>query len=329
MEAPTRPTTTARIAAYIRSKLRELLGLFVGPGAEGAYDYNSHMERRALAYMIGVDIMILGGAASALLRLLPTAPGASEHLLSQLLDRAIDFFTRGLVHGPFETSHVLAAVALLACVAVGLAIMVVSHRDHNDFMRSNGAVTDPYTPAQKASMYRFVIWCRAGSLALLVVAAALLAVTFGLRHHGAPTYAYLLVDAFFFRVLAFGVALGVYAVLMNARMDVFAYNYYALRCTTFYEINAHVQGAIRARLLRQKAILELHTRIVEVVWFVAIVVALVLYGMPGLVLSLYWVPLLAAVLVGWLVQRHGLTQARTVEAAAVQNAEGAEKTPTA
>lgn len=59
----------------MRSKLRELLGLFVGPGAEGAYDYNSHMERRALAYAVGVDVMILGGAASALLRLLPAAPG--------------------------------------------------------------------------------------------------------------------------------------------------------------------------------------------------------------------------------------------------------------
>ena len=111
-------------------------------------------------------------------------------------------------------------------------------------------------------------------MVLLAVAAVLLAVTLVLRQRGAPTYAYLLVDAFFFRLLAFGAALWVYASLMAARFDVFAYNYYALRCTTFYELNAHEQGEKRTRLLRQKAILALHTRIVEVLWCAAVVAAL-------------------------------------------------------
>lgn len=304
----------SKAADYVGSKLRELLGLFVGPGAEGAYDYNSHMERRALAYAIGVDVMILGGSASALLRLLPTAPGASEHLVSQVLDRLIGWFTRGLVHGPFETSHVLAAVALLVCVGVGVAILVISHRDHNDFMRSRGSMADPYTADEKGRARRFALWCRTGSVVLLLVAAALLVVTLVLRHRGAPAYAYLLVDAFFFRVLAFGVALWVYGSLMAARLDVFAYNYYALRCTTFYELDAHEHGRERDRLLRQKAILALHERVVEVLWFVAIVVALVLYGVPGFVLSFYWVPLLAAAVAGTLVQRAGLNEARKLAA---------------
>lgn len=300
----------ARATSYVRSKLRELLGLFVGPGAEGAYDYNSHMERRALAYAVGVDVMILGGAASALLRLLPAAPGSSEQLVSRMLDQLIGWFTRGLVRGPFETSHVLAAVALLVCVAAGVAILGISHRDHNDFMRSYGAVADPYSADQKARARRFVFWCRVGSVVLLAVAAVLLAVTLVLRQRGAPTYACLLVDVFFFRLLAFGAALWVYASLMAARLDVFAYNYYALRCTTFYELNAHEQGEKRTRLLRQKAILALHTRIVEVLWFAAVVAALVLYGTPGLVLSWYWVPPLVAAVAGSLIQRAGLNAAR-------------------
>lgn len=300
----------ARATSYVQSKLRELLGLFVGPGAEGAYDYNSHMERRALAYAVGVDVIILGGAASALLRLLPVAPGSSEQLVSRMLDQLIGWFTRGLVRGPFETSHVLAAVALLACVAVGVAILGISHRDHNDFMRSYGAVADPYSAEQKARARRFAFWCWVGSAACLAVAAVLLAVTLALRHHGAPTYAYLLVDAFFFRLLAFGAALWVYASLMAARLDVFAYNYYSLRCTTFYELNAHEQGEKRAHLLRQKAILSLHTRIVEVLWFVAVLVALVLYGAPGSALLWYWVPPLVAAVAGSLIQRAGLNEAR-------------------
>lgn len=300
----------ARAAVYVRSKLRELLGLFVGPGAEGAYDYNSHMERRALAYAVGVDIMILGGSVSELLRLLPVAPGASERGVSQMLDQLIGWFTRGLVHGPFQTSHWLAAAGLLVCVALGVAILIISHRDHNDFMRSYGAVADPYSADQKERARKFVRWCRVGSVALLGLAMGLLVTTLMLRHRGAPLYAYLLVDAFFFRVLAFGVALWVYASLMAARLDVFAYAYYALRCATFYELDSHERGELRDRLLRQKAILVLHTRIVEVLWFVAIVVALVLYGTPGLVLSFYWEPLLVAAIVGALVQRAGLDRAR-------------------
>lgn len=304
----------SKAAAYVRSKLRELLGLFVGPGAEDAYDYNSHMERRALAYAIGVDVMILGGSASALLRLLPTAPGVSEHLVAQVLGRIIDWFTCGLVRGPFETPRVLAAVALLACAAVGVAILVVSHRDHNDFMRSRGSMADPYTADEKGRARRFARWCRTGSVVLLLAGAALLAVTLVLRHRSAPTYAYLLVDAFFFRVLAFGAALWVYASLMASRLDVFAYNYYALRCTTFYELDAHEHGPVRDRLLRQKAILALRERVVEVLWFAAIVVALLLYGTPGLVLSFYWVPLLVAAVAGALVQRAGLNEARKLAA---------------
>lgn len=299
-----------RGVSYVRSKLQELLGLFVGPGAEGAYDYNSHMERRALSYAAGVDIMILGGSASALLRLLPAAPGSSEHGISQVLDQLIGWFTRGLIRGPFEISHVLAAIALLVCVGLGIAILVISHRDHNDFMRSYGAVANPYSATQKERTRRLVFWCRVGSVLLLGLAVGLLAVTLALRQQGAPLYAYLLVDAFFFRVLAFGVALWVYASLMAARLDVFAYNYYALRCTTFYELDSHEQGEMRDCLLRQKAILVLHARIAEVLWFVAIVVALVLYGMPGLVLSFYWAPLLAAAIGGALVQRAGLQRAR-------------------
>ncbi len=255
--------------------------------ATDKYGYVAHMNWRAFVVPSGIACLIASFSAASFLMLLPSMETSDAQVLASGLDKLVREESDSVLDLNFGDSHILASLAFVAFVAIGLVILSYARNDRIAYMEAFPHINLAFTREEVAQSISVRKRCTAIAIVIYLLAAGAFTLfkLFGLSH---------LATGCAFALGALATWVIVHGGMRAKREDLFAYNFEALRHTSFYELNAEAKAKNREWMLMAKRRSMLAQSANRVILTAGALGSLALYSLPSLATPYYWVSIAAA-----------------------------------
>lgn len=251
------------------------------------YGFVPHMEWRSWVVPTGIALIASSFGVASFLMLLPAMAAGDAQVLATGLDKLVKSESDDYLDLDFGSSHIVAALAFVGLIAVGIVILSYARNDRLDFMEAFPHVDLAFTAEERKEAVDALKRGIALAVVVWVVAVALFTV-FKLLGWGHVA------TGCGFCVGAAGLWVLLHAGMRAKVVDVFAYNFEALKQTSYYELNAEVKSADRAWVLEAKRQSMLAQTANRVVLTIGALASFALYALPTMATPYYWVAIALA-----------------------------------
>lgn len=251
------------------------------------YGYVAHMNWRSVVVPTGIACLVASFSAASFLMLVPAMETSDAQVLATGLDQLVKAESDSALDLNFGDSHILASLAFVALVAIGLIILSYARNDRIAYMEAFPHINLSFTKEQMAESIAVRKRCTALAVLVYLVAAGLFTLfkLFGLSH---------LATGCAFALGALGTWVVVHGGMRAKREDLFAYNFEALKHSSFYELNAEAKAQNREWMLMAKRHSMLAQSVDSVILTIGAFGSLALYALPSLATPYYWVAIAAS-----------------------------------
>ena len=251
------------------------------------YGFGPHMAWRSWVVPTGIALIVASIGVASFFMLLPTVASSDAQVIAKGLDKLVKSESDDFLELDFGSSHILATLAFVGLIAVGLVILGYAREDRIAFMEAFPHVDLEFTPAERAEAVAHLKRGVVIAVIIWAVAVALFTV-FKLLGWGH------IATGCGFCVGAVGLWVLLHGGMEAKTADVFAYNFEAIKQTSYYELNAETKGADRDWVLQAKRRSMIAQTANRVILTAGALGSFALYALPTIATPYYWVAITVA-----------------------------------